>query len=93
MRTFQEESIAVAGGISPKRPYILYGLAEAYLNYAEALYHIGDEATARTYLNKVSTRAIQPAITAIGTALLEAIKRERRVELCFEGHSFFDEHR
>ncbi|WP_163397322.1 RagB/SusD family nutrient uptake outer membrane protein [Flavobacterium fluviatile] len=93
IRKFQDESVPVAGGISPKRPYVLYGLAEIYLNYAEALYQLGDEGTARTYLNKVSTRALQPIITATGPALLEAIKRERRVELCFEGHSFFDERR
>ena len=93
MRKFQDESVAVAGGISAKRPYVLYRLAEIYLNYAEALYHLNDETTARTFLNKVSTRALQPAITATGPALLEAIKRERRVELCFEGHSFFDERR
>lgn len=93
IRKFQDESVAVTGGISPKRPYVLYGLAEVYLNYAEALYNLNQEANARIYLNKVSSRALQPAITATGTALLEAIKRERRVELCFEGHSFFDERR
>ncbi|WPR71386.1 RagB/SusD family nutrient uptake outer membrane protein [Flavobacterium sp. NG2] len=93
IRKFQDETVAVAGGISPKRPYVLYRLAEIYLNYAEALYHLNDETTARTFLNKVASRALQPTITATGPALLEAIKRERRVELCFEGHSFFDERR
>lgn len=89
IRKFQDESVDVAGGISPQRPYILYRLAEIYLNYAEALYHIpGQEVVAREYLNKVSTRALQPEITASGDELLEAIKRERRVELCFEGHNF-----
>jgi len=93
MRKFQDENVPVAGGISPQRPYIHYRLAEIYLNYAEALYHLSDEVTAREFLNKVSNRALQPDITASGTALLEAIKRERRVELCFEGHNFFDERR
>ncbi len=64
-----------------------------YLNYAEAQYHLGNEGAALEALNKVSTRALQPAITASGSALLEAIKRERRVELAFEGHNFFDERR
>ena len=82
--------------ISPERPYVLYRLAEIYLNYAEAEYHLGGathEANAQEFVSKVSTRALQPAITATGEELLEAIKRERRVELCFEGHSFFDERR
>jgi hypothetical protein len=93
IRKFQDESVAVSGGISASRPYILYRLAEIYLNYAEAQYHLGQEDIAREYLNKVSTRALQPEITATGEDLLEAIKRERRVELCFEGHNFFDERR
>ena len=93
IRKFQDESVDVNGGISANRPYILYRLAEIYLNYAEAQYHLGNEGDARTYLNKVSSRALQPDITASGDALYEAIKRERRVELCFEGHNFFDERR
>lgn len=93
IRKFQDENVPVAGGISPQRPYILYRLAEVYLNYAEAQYHLGKEADALEFLNKVSRRALQPEITANGDALLEAIKRERRVELCFEGHNFFDERR
>ncbi len=93
IRKFQDESIDVNGGISPNRPFILYRLAEIYLNYAEAQFHLGDEATAREYLNKISRRALQPDIAASGEDLYEAIKRERRVELCFEGHNFFDERR
>lgn len=93
IRKFQDESVPVAGGISSQRPYILYRLAEVYLNYAEAQYHLGDEGTAREFLNKISTRALQPEITASGEELLEAIRRERRVELCFEAHNFFDERR
>ena len=87
------KSVEVNGGISPNRPYILYRLAEIYLNYAEAMYHVGNEGEAREYVNKVSRRALQPDITASGEELLEAIKRERRVELAFEGHNFFDERR
>lgn len=93
IRKFQDESVEVSGGISPERPYILYRLAEIYLNYAEAQWHLGHEDVARDYVNKVSRRALQPDITASGDELLEAIKRERRVELCFEGHNFFDERR
>ncbi len=93
IRKFQDESVAVTGGISPNRPFILYRLAEIYLNYAEAQYQLKNENEARTYLNKVSKRALQPDITASGTELYEAIKRERRVELCFEMHNYFDERR
>ncbi|WP_400073741.1 RagB/SusD family nutrient uptake outer membrane protein [Zobellia russellii] len=92
IRKFQDESVGLTD-VSPNRPYILYRLAEIYLNYAEAQYHLGQEGTAREFASKVSTRALQPEITASGADLLEAIKRERRVELAFEGHNFFDERR
>ena len=93
IRKFQDEGVEVSGGISSNRPFILYRLAEVYLNYAEAMYHVGNESEAREYVNRISSRALQPDITASGDDLLEAIKRERRIELCFEGHNFFDERR
>ncbi len=92
IRKFQDESKDLTE-TSPGRPFILYRLAEIYLNYAEANFELGEEDIAREYVNKISTRALQPAITATGADLLEAIKRERRIELCFEGHNFFDERR
>ncbi|SHF84507.1 Starch-binding associating with outer membrane [Arenibacter palladensis] len=92
IRKFQDESVGLTD-VSPNRPYILYRLAEVYLNYAEAQYHLGQEDIARQFVSKVSTRALQPAITSSGAELLEDIKRERRVELAFEGHNFFDERR
>ncbi|TXE10155.1 RagB/SusD family nutrient uptake outer membrane protein [Seonamhaeicola algicola] len=92
IRKFQDESVGLTD-LSPSRPYILYRLAEIYLNYAEANAELGNDAIARTYLNRVSTRALQPEITSSGDALKEAIKRERRIELCFERHNFFDERR
>lgn len=92
IRKFQDESVGLTD-LSPGRPYILYRLAEVYLNYAEAQAELGNDTEAKIYLNKVSTRALQPAITSTGAALKEAIKRERRVELAFEGHNFYDERR
>lgn len=92
IRKFQDESKGLTD-LVPGRPYILYRLAEIYLNYAEAQAELGNDGEARTYLNKVVTRALQPEITASGEDLKAAIKRERRIELCFEGHNFFDERR
>ncbi|AUS05483.1 RagB/SusD family nutrient uptake outer membrane protein [Pseudotamlana carrageenivorans] len=92
LRKFQDESVGLTD-VSPSRPFILYRLAEIYLNYAEAQYHLGNEAEAKVFLNKIVTRALLPAVTASGTDLLEAIKRERRIELAFEGHNFYDERR
>ncbi|WP_218598489.1 RagB/SusD family nutrient uptake outer membrane protein [Polaribacter sp. NJDZ03] len=93
IRKFQDEELTTTTDISAGRPYVLYRLAEVYLNYAEAKAEMGEDAEAKIYLNKVSTRALQPAITLGGDALKEAIKRERRIELAFEGHNFWDERR
>jgi starch-binding outer membrane protein, SusD/RagB family len=69
-----------------------FRLAEIYLNYAEAKFELGDEATAREYVNKVRKRASVnlPDISATGPELRRRIYKERRVELAFENHRFFD---
>jgi starch-binding outer membrane protein, SusD/RagB family len=76
----------------PNRVWAIYRLAEMYLNYAEAQYRLGNEATAREYVNRVRTRpgVNMPPITASGTALLKAIEHERRIELAFEFKRFWD---
>lgn len=64
--------------------------ADVLLMHAEASYHVGDENAARQSLNQVRARVQIPDITATGTALLDAIYRERRLELGLEAHRFFD---
>ncbi|KXK19288.1 MAG: RagB/SusD domain-containing protein [Candidatus Parvibacillus calidus] len=64
--------------------------ADVLLMDAEAAAKTGDETKARESLNRVRMRVGVPAITASGSALLDAIFRERRIELGLEGHRFFD---
>ena len=64
--------------------------ADVLLMHAEAAYHTGDEEAARTSINQVRARVQIPNITATGNDLLEAIYRERRIELGLEAHRFFD---
>lgn len=61
--------------------------ADVLLMYAEAALGAGDEATARTYINKVRTRV---GLTDIAHADNAALRHERRVELAMEGHRWFD---
>lgn len=72
--------------------WVIFRLAEVYLNYAEAQYELGNEAEARNYLNLVRSRPSvnMPPVTAGSTALRDAIRHEREIELCFEGHRFYD---
>ena len=93
LRKFMDESIDIDKEASPNRPYIISRLAEIYLNYAEAQYHLGNEDIAREYVNKVANRVSMPEIQTSGEELLMDIKNERQIELCFEGHRFFDARR
>lgn len=70
--------------------------ADVLLMHAEAAAKNGNESAARTSLNAVRARArggnsaILLPISASGQALIDAIYRERRIELGMEGHRFFD---
>ena len=75
---------------SPNWPYIRY--AEILLNYAEALYNLGEEGLAREAINEVRSRpsVSMPDVTDSGEDLLKRIMNERQVELFMEEHRFFD---
>ncbi|MBX2889423.1 MAG: RagB/SusD family nutrient uptake outer membrane protein [Saprospiraceae bacterium] len=64
--------------------------ADVLLMHAEAAFQTGDEPAARASLNQVRARVGIPSIGASGADLLNAIYRERRIELGLEAHRFFD---
>jgi hypothetical protein len=68
--------------------YIRY--TEIILNYAEACIGLGQDAEARTYINMIRKKAAMPDITESGEALKTHYRNERRIELVFEDHRFFD---
>lgn len=69
-------------------------IAEVYLNRAEAMATPGspvfNEAAALADLNTIATNRGLTAFTLNGSALYEEILNQRRLELAFEGHRFFD---
>jgi starch-binding outer membrane protein, SusD/RagB family len=80
------------------RPYVMIRLGEIYLNYAEALneYDPGN-ADILKYLNLIRERAGVPQYGSPGLpvpvgkeAMREKIRAERRIELAFETHRWFD---
>jgi len=87
---------------SPKEqyPWPVIRLAELYLNYAEALIEYGENfTTAKTYIDKVRTRAGIPTVdnawAAVGGANDQAtmrsiVRQERSIELYLENHRFWD---
>lgn len=67
-------------------------LSEVYLIAAEASYQNGNGTQALSYLNQVATKR-DPAFLgylSTGTQVLEDILLERRKELAFEGHRYWD---
>ncbi len=71
-------------------PWRFMRLGEVYLNYAEACIELGEDAEARKYINMLRKRAGMPDITESGDALKARYRNERRIELAFEEHRFFD---
>lgn len=65
--------------------------AEAYLNLAEALVMQGKEAEANSVLHQLQRQRIDDKLEdRTGEELVKEIRNERRRELCFEGHRWFD---
>ncbi len=69
--------------------WVITRYADALLMYAEALMVLGQKDDAVKYVNMVRARAKVPAITA-AQLNIDAILHERRMELAFEGHRYFD---
>ena len=71
---------------------ILMRLGEIYLLHAEALACTGDLAGATEYVNRIRQRAGLKNISVPSSqdAMIEAILKERRLELAFEGFRFYD---
>lgn len=84
-------------GLASTTPYIYMRIAEFYLTYAEAQYHLGNTATAEQYVNMVRARPgvnMPPIETSqTGSSLLRKIKHERKIELAFEGNRWYDARR
>lgn len=75
----------------PDHDWIEIRLADVILLYAEALNENSNTAGAITQLDRIRTRAGLAGTSASNQAQLrQAIQDERRLELAFEGHRWFD---
>jgi hypothetical protein len=93
VRKYVDESITNPSAANcGNTPWTFFRYAEILLNYAEARYFLGDEATCRTYINQVRSRSgvNMPPVTESGPALLTRLQHEREIELVFEEHRYFD---
>ena len=74
-------------------PSIQIRYTEVVFNYIEALLELGDEVTAKDWLNKIRFRAGLPALTETGAALMTRYQNERNIEMLFEEQRFYDARR
>ncbi|MFK7921930.1 MAG: RagB/SusD family nutrient uptake outer membrane protein [Bacteroidia bacterium] len=81
----------LANGWSSPNNIILLRLADIILLKAEAKAELNELAEAKALLNQVRNRVGLPATNAVAQAeVLDAIALERRLELAFEGHRWYD---
>lgn len=67
--------------------YLIFRYAEILLNRAEASFELGDNATALKDINDIRDRA---GIAQLSNITREKIRHERKIELCFEDHRYWD---
>ena len=95
MRKFTDFSLDLTKNQSARRAWVHFRFAEIILNYCEAMneYLDAPDNTVYQQLNKLRTRAGVSTYTAGSMTkeeMREAIRKERRVELAFEEHRFWD---
>jgi hypothetical protein len=101
IRKFVDENLNLAQNASSMHTWILFRYAELLLNYAEAMNEAygpetkaGFSMTAKAAVDLVRTRpGVAMPILPPGLSkdeMRERIRNERRVELAFEEHRFFD---
>lgn len=82
-----ESSSFVPSWNQSENPGILFRYGEVLLNYAEAALEINDFEQARWAINQIRERAGMPAHQAID---MDKIRHERKIELAFEHHRYWD---
>lgn len=75
-----------------KLPWRQMRYAEVILNYAEACLELGEDDEGKKYMNMVRSRAGMPDVPGdeTGQTLMERYRNERKIELAYEQHRYFD---
>lgn len=90
LRKYVDETHTDLINVKSSQPLVEIRLAEVYLNFAEAAYHLTKTDDANGAINKVRNRVGLPSLNLSGTTLLDQIKKERKLELACEGHRYWD---
>lgn len=90
LRKFIDPSVNHSTSEKQSVPWRFFRYAEVLLNYAEASIELGEEGDARDAINQIRLRAGMPDVNDSGDALRQRLRNERRVELAFEEHRYWD---
>lgn len=86
-KKFFDETLTNMDMNKSETPWPIFRLGEIYLNLAEAAVELGKTAEALSAINKVRERAGMPSLSSVD---MQKVRHERKVELAFEGHRFWD---
>ena len=93
LKKFRDESLTDLTTYASTHTWVELRLAEVYLNRAEANYRLNQSAAALADLNTIRRRAgvdLPPKTDLSGNELFNAIRQERKIELAYEGHLYWD---
>lgn len=90
LRKYLDDAQAAGtGAVGSDMWWVRFRLGEIYLNAAEAAFELGETGEALGYVNTLRERAgFRP--NSLASLTRDRIRNERRVELAFEGHRFWD---
>jgi len=88
-KKFADESMKNLDYAHSDTQWPVFRLAEMYLNRAEAEFELGNKQNALTAINEIRNRAGIRELT-LDELTLDKIRNERRIELAYEGHRFWD---
>jgi hypothetical protein len=89
MAPSREEMVAIKD-LGSNFNFMVFRYADALLMYAECLMNNGKKGDAIGYINQVRQRSNMDALPGDYNLDIYWILHERRMELAFEGHRFFD---
>ncbi|ULB34878.1 RagB/SusD family nutrient uptake outer membrane protein [Proteiniphilum propionicum] len=90
LRKLMDENLIDVKGKPSKQTWVEIRYSEVLLNLAEAAFRLNKINEARSAMNEVRERVNLPAKNSSGNEWFNDYRNERKVELAYEGHLFWD---
>lgn len=90
LRKLMDESLIDVKGTRSTQTWVEIRYAEVLLNKAEATFRLNKMGEAQDAMNEVRARVDLPGKFSSGAKWFEDYRNERKVELAYEGHLFWD---